>query len=138
MGESWEIRPLEGVRLGRAHEAVDLLLLARLVVDLDRGADGDHVRRHVLLADDLRGGEDGLQLLDAALHEGLLLARLVILRVFGKVAEGAGDLDLLGHLAALDGAQVVQLLLHLLDAFGGKVLDVAAVACHEICLLNST
>ena len=77
------------VGLVRADDAVGLLLLRLLVDDRDAGAELHLVAGQLGDVDHLDGGDDRLQLRDAALDEGLPLARGVVLGVLRQVAMGA-------------------------------------------------
>ena len=54
------------------------------------------------------------------LEHGLLVLGVVVLGVLGDVAELACLLDALGHLAPLDGREVLDLFLQLVVPFGGE------------------
>jgi hypothetical protein len=54
------------------------------------------------------------------LEHRLLVLGVVVLRVFGDVAEFAGDSDAIGHLAALVAAEIVDLLFQLLVTLFGE------------------
>ena len=61
-----------------------------------------------------------LEQADAMLEQGLLVLGVVVLGVLADVAELARRSDALGHLFTLDGGEVVDLVLQLLEAFFSK------------------
>ncbi len=72
------------------------------------------------MIDDRRGTDAVLELDDAGLDLGLLVLRVVVLRVLGDVAEVARLLDAIGDLTAAFRLEVLELCLELLQAFTGK------------------
>src|SRR5436190_8664238 len=105
---------LRRVRFGRADDLVLDRLLSGDVAQPDLRADRDDVLRHVLFADDLGVAELLLELRDPMLEQRLLVLGVVVLGVFGDVAELTRDPDTVGDLAALVVRQVLDLLLELL------------------------
>ena len=89
--------------------------------------------------DDLRVGQDLVDLCDALLDKRLLVLGVVVLGVLGNVAELAGDADALAELIALLGLEVMQLLFELCLALGGKnkLVTVVCHACFSIRLQNT-
>src|SRR4029079_15033277 len=86
----------------------------------DAGADRDDALGDILFLDQTRAGEALLELGDLLLDHRLLVLRVVVLRVLGDVAELAGMRDALRDLAALVGAQGVELLLEAVETLGGE------------------
>ena len=74
----------------------------------------------VRLVDDLGRAQLLLDVEDAPLDHRLLVLGVVVLGVLRDVAELAGLLDPLGHLATLDRGQVLELLLELLEPVVGE------------------
>ena len=70
--------------------------------------------------DHRRGAELLLEGGDPRLEHRLLVLGVVVLGVLGDVAELARFLDALGDLAALDGGEVLDLILQLVEPFGGE------------------
>ena len=58
-----------------------------------------------------------LYLGDAAIELGLLVFGFIVFTVFGRVAEGARFLDLLGNFFFLCGVEVIQISLKLFQTF---------------------
>src|SRR5262245_55339269 len=97
------------VGLRRAHDGVRLL--AVLGVHGDTGADRDHARLPGRVLDQPRVADHGLQRLDPALDEALLVLRLRVFGILRDVAELAGLADTLGDLVPAHPDQLVELLL---------------------------
>src|SRR4051794_16920483 len=116
------------VGLGRPDDPVLDRLLGADVAELHLRTDGDDVLGDVLLRDHARVAEPLLEGRDAVLEQRLLVFRVVVLGVFGDVAELARGLDAVGDLAALVVREVLDLLLQLLVAFRSKddVLQLAS------------
>src|SRR6476660_8375617 len=111
---------LPGVRLGRADDRVLVGVAGLLVLDVHGHADLDDVGRQLGRVDDLRGAQALLELGDLLLEHHLLVLGVVVLGVLRDVAELAGLLDALGHLATLGGLQVVELALKRLETLGSE------------------
>src|ERR1035437_565612 len=95
-----------GTRLGGADDREGLRAVEAL--DGHRRAERGVVRARVL--DDHRGLEHALERLDPALDERLLVLRLFVLRVLGKVAVLLRVVDAGGNLGATHVDEVVELL----------------------------
>src|SRR5207245_5566333 len=109
-----------GIGLGRADDAVLDGLVRVHVLQADLRADGDLAGLDLLLRDDARGLQPLLENRDPGLEMGLLVLRVVVLRVLGDIPELACDADPLRDFAALVVREVVDLLLALLVALGGE------------------
>ena len=83
-------------------------------------ADRDDARVDVVDVDHARAEQALLELGDLVLEHRLLVLRVVVLGVLGDLAELAGDANAVGDLAALLGAQHLELLRELLVALGGE------------------
>lgn len=106
-----EIEPFFMSALVLADDAVGLLVLGFLVDDGDIGAEAHLLAGHLGDVDHLGGGDDGFQLRDTALDEGLLLARGVVFGILGEIAMGTRLRDRTDHSRALLGLQDLQLFL---------------------------
>src|SRR5690242_14022485 len=111
---------LPRVRLGRADDRVLVALAGLLVLDVHGHPDLDNIGRQVGGVDHLRGAQALLELGDLLLEHHLLVLGVVVLGVLRDVAELAGLLDALGHLATLRGLQVVELALERLETLGSE------------------
>ena len=128
-GDSLESLLLGRVGLGRADDRVLLRLAGLLVLDVHDRADLHDVGRDLGGVDDrARRASFSSSVGDARLEHRLLVLGVVVLGVLGDVAELACLLDALGDLAAAVGAQDLELVLELLEAFRGED-DVLGHAC---------
>ena len=107
---------LHGVGLLRADDGVELLVTGLHILNLDGAAEADLAFGVLGLVDDDGVGKDVLDLGDAAVELGLLVLGLVVFAVFGKVAEGARLLDLLGYFLLTRRLQIKKFLLQLFEA----------------------
>ena len=104
------------VGLGRADDLELARVAGLLVLDVDDDADADLLEVDLLRVDDARPAQPLLELGDPLLEQGLLVLGVVVLGVLGDVAELPRLLDPRGDLAALDGREVVDLRLELVQA----------------------
>ena len=119
---------LERVRLGRTDNGVLKLLVILDVVKLYLGADVYGIVGKLVLADDLYILEHSLDLDDARLDLCLLLASLIVLAVLREVSERSRSLDSLSYLSASDSLKKTELVLQLLVALIGNLIDL----CHVV------
>ena len=126
---------LHGVGLLRADDSIRRLFLQIKVADLHGAAKADDTGALLLgaLIDHDSMGQDVLDLCDAAIQLGLLIFRFIIFTVLGKVAEGAGFLDLLRDFLLARGFQIIELFLELLQTFSGQL----KFFCHSMFLPKS-
>src|SRR4029453_1032653 len=103
------------IRFPGAHDLV-AGLLAGLILDAHRGAEGDAVARGRGL-DDLGRADLALQIVDPRLHEALFLASRVILGILRQIAVGPRLRDGPGDGRTLDALQPVGLFLETIVPF---------------------
>src|SRR3989338_4708824 len=96
-----------------ADDDIGMLVVPAYFLHQHRRAHADDVGLGA--ADNFCALEDALQLADALLYRALHLASLLVLGVFGQIAQRARVLKLLRHLAAAHRAQLLQ--------FAGKLLE---------------
>src|SRR5829696_7285248 len=123
------------VGLGGADDRV-LEALALLVLAGHQRADADDVVVELGRVDHLRGAELVLELRDPRLEHRLLVLGVVVLGVLGDVAELARLLDALRDLAAAGDGEVLDLLLELLESFGGEddvLLHASSLGSRDLC-----
>ena len=92
------------------------------------GADVYGIVGKLVLADDLNILEHSLNLDDARLDLCLLLASLIVLAVLREVSERSRSLDSLSYLSAPDSLKKTELVLQLLVALIGNLIDL----CHVV------
>jgi hypothetical protein len=120
-----------GIRLLRADDTISLFFVEAIFHDGDGAAYADLVARPAIL-DDLRTPQRIFQVFDAPFHERLLLLGIAIVGIFGEVALRNRRLQALGDFRTLDFRQVLQLLLHLLQAIFGYVDYILIIHdCHH-------
>ena len=119
-GDSLESLCSSRLGLGRADDRVLDRLAGLFVLDVHDRADLHDVGGEVLGLDHRRHAQLLLQLRDPALEHRLLVLGVVVLGVLGDVAELARLLDALGDLAALRRGEQLELVLELLETFGGE------------------
>ena len=90
-------------------------------IDLVPDGRADHDDALGAAGDDDRGPQPLLELADATLEEGLLVAGRLVVRVLAQVAQLAGVLDALDDLGSLHGRQERELGLERGEAVGGQV-----------------
>src|SRR5215210_7853395 len=108
------------VGLGRADDRVLERLARRLVLDVDERAHAHDVVVELGGVDHRGRAQLVLERSDARLEHGLLVLGVVVLRVLGDVTELARFLDALRDLAAPVGGEGLDLLLEILESFGGE------------------
>ena len=108
--------PIARIGLGRADDGERLLAL--LALDEDGRADGDVVGG-VVLVDQDRVLDQGLERQDPALHERLLVLGVLVLGVLLEVAVLLGVVDPCRDLGAAHGDHLVELRAELVKAFSG-------------------
>src|SRR3954470_932064 len=108
------------VGLGRADDRVRRRLARLVVLDVDQGAHAHDVVVELGGVDHRGRAQLVLERGDPRLEHRLLVLGVVVLGVLRDVPELAGLLDALGDLAALGGGEVLDLLLEVLEAFGGE------------------
>ena len=90
-----------------------------------------HDRVHVLVVDDLGVLERVLELADAPLHMTLFVLRGVVAGVLLEIAFLTGTFDLLGHLDAAAGGEIVELRLQPVVGGAGQLLGRHRLRCHR-------
>ena len=116
-----------GVGLLRADDLVFLLLVLLNVKHLDGAADDDDALFDLGLFDDDGVFDQVLHFGDAGVELALLGFRLVILAVFGEVAEGARFLDQLRDFLFAGGLEIVQLVFERVEALLAHFVTVFSV-----------
>jgi len=99
------------------------------VLELDHGAQVHFVLRVFGRVDDARVADQLLDFQDAALDEGLLLLRVLVLGVLRDVAKFFSVADAFVDFAPVNGLELVELFFELLQAFFGK---------HQIFIVQET
>ena len=97
-----------GIGLGGADDFVNLVLLGPHLPNADFGADVHHFGVQLAFIQHVDVFQLALDFRDAALDDGLLVFGLVILAVFGEIAERKRYLDFLRNLFPFDGLQIFQ------------------------------
>ena len=113
---------VHGVGLLGAHDLIGDLLVKLLVQHGDGGAQADVVPLGLVLLDNHVIGQNLLQLAHTGVELALLVFGLVVFAVLAEVAEPPGHFNLLRHLVGPGGLEIVQFLLQLLQALGGKLI----------------
>src|SRR5699024_4946952 len=110
------------VRLGGTGDVVLLGVLGEVLFgqDLYAHTDRDSIVGQFTIVNVTSKLQRSFQVRDAGLDNGLLLFGGVILGVFTQVPVTAGDLDLIRHFLAFDGAQFFQVLLQFLVSLTGN------------------
>ncbi len=111
---------LRGLGLGGADDREGLRLAGVVELDAHGVADLDDLVVDLVPADHGGRAELLLEGEDARLEHRLLVLGVVVLGVLGDVPELTGLLDALGDLSAANGGELLELVLELLETFGGE------------------
>src|SRR5690606_38182813 len=101
-------------------DSVLVLLSTLQVLEAHLASDGDGIGVDLILVDDPRVAQHLLEGGNPALHEGLLVFRVVILRVFRYVSKLQSLFDAGCYFTPLNGLEVVQLLFELGQTVRGE------------------